>query len=122
MFNGGSSLAPDRLHRAVQQRILMLPAGPRMYVGLCGADVEPHYLVVGGVLFLFLMNVSTLAEFVQEFEELLQKIPESSGWLRQDVANNIRMDKLAEKFALYNNAAAASTGEMLVRRRRRLIE
>ena len=62
----------------------MLPAGPKLYVGLCETDVEPHYLVVGSVLFLFLAKPASFADFAHEFEQLLQNLPESSGWLAQD--------------------------------------
>ena len=99
----------------------MLPAGPKLYVGLCETDVEPHYLVVGSVLFLFLAKPASFADFAHEFEQLLQNLPESSGWLAHDVTKVVRLDKLAEKFASYNTSVGVNNGEILVRRRRRLI-
>jgi hypothetical protein len=78
----------------------MLPAGDQIYVGFCDNNVEPHYLVVGENLFIFLSSNLDVADMVRSIEEVLSNLPESSGWRPSDPNATIRLDWISQAMSV----------------------
>ena len=99
--------------------IQMFPAGSNVYLGLCVSRVAPHAICVGETLFVFLHASLSLAEIVQQVQDVVADLPADIAW-KPDPQNALRLDWIAQQLAAREEEmleAPSPRGNVVVRKR-----